>query len=186
MATFKIYRETALPGTPVNDSLYVVAPAGTPNYFELYVVNSTGSVRRIPTEADITSKINAALGAANELTVVADITARNALSPTRVMQVMVIDATADTSVVSGAATYLYDLANTTWIKVSEAESLDVVLNWSSIVGKPTSTAAAIDAAVSASHSHTNKSSLDKIGESAGGKLTYNGAEISTDWASTGW
>jgi hypothetical protein len=36
------------------------------------------------------------------------------------------------------------------------------------------TAAAIDAAVGNAHTHANKSQLDKIGEDAGGGLTYDG------------
>lgn len=185
MATFKIFRETALPGTLQNDSLYVVAPVATPNYFELYAVNSSGAVRRIPTDADITSKINTALGAANALTVVADIAGRNALAPNRNVQVLVKNATGDATVASGAATYLYEVATTTWTKISEAESLDVTLSWANIVGKPLSTAAAIDAAVGNSHNHGNKTQLDQIGE-AGGIMTYNGQPIATAWSSVGW
>jgi hypothetical protein len=185
MAILKIFRETVLPGSPQNDSLYVVAPAGTPNYFELYVVNSSGVVRRMPTDADITTKINTALAGANELQVVADIAARNALTPVTNVQVLVKNATADPLVNSGAATYVYEFATTTWTKISEFESLDVTLNWSSISGKPTSSAAAIDGAVGAAHTHANKTQLDQIGES-GGVMTYNGQPVQTAWSSVGW
>lgn len=186
MSTFKIFRETALPGTLQNDSLYVVAPSGTPNYFELYAVNSSGLVRRIPTDADITAKINTALGSATSLKVVADIAARNALAPTANVQVLVKNATADVTVASGAATYVYEFATTTWTKISEAESLDVVLNWSSVVGKPTSSASAIDGAVVNSHTHTNKTQLDQVGQNANGEMTYNGNQVKTEWGSLGW
>ena len=49
--------------------------------------------------------------------------------------VYVKDATADTSVKKGGAYYIYDGAG--WIKTAEAESLDVVLDFDSIVNKPT-------------------------------------------------
>ncbi|MDO8771933.1 MAG: hypothetical protein Q7K57_25110 [Burkholderiaceae bacterium] len=185
MAIFKIFRETTLPGALQSDSLYVIAPAGTPNYFELYAVNGAGVVRRIPTDADITAKINTALATISSLTVVADIAARNALVPTANMQVLVKDATGDATVASGAATYVYEIATTTWTKISEFESLDVVLNWAGIVGKPSSSSAAIDAAVAATHTHANKTQLDQISE-VSGEAAYNGVIIKTSWSSVGW
>ena len=185
MANFKIYRETVLPGTPVADSMYVVAPAGTPNYIELYVVNSAGAVRRIPTDADITAKINAALSSIAELEIVATIAARDALAPTQAKYVFVTNATGDATVASGGATYLFNPTGSVWIKVSEAESMDVVVSWASITGKPTSTPAQIDAAVAAVHSHTNKTQLDQISEISG-ELAYNGGIVKTQWSSVGW
>lgn len=76
----------------------------------------------------------------------------NALNPTRAIYVYVTNATGDSTVASGGATYLFNPTNSTWIKTSEAESMDVSVNWASITGKPTSSAAQIDAAVAASHS----------------------------------
>jgi len=185
MATFKIFRETTLPGTPQNDALYVVAPAGTPDYIELYAVNSAGAIRRIPTSVDIDAMITTALASVNELTIVANIAARNALAPTKVMHVFVTDATGDATVASGGATYMFNPVGSVWIKISEAESLDVVLNWSAIVGKPSSSPAAIDSAVANAHTHSNKTQLDLIGESSG-QMTYNGAVVKTQWDSTNW
>lgn len=49
--------------------------------------------------------------------------------------VFVKDATADDTVKSGGAYYIYD--GTAWIKTAEAESLDVVLDFDSITNKPT-------------------------------------------------
>ena len=49
--------------------------------------------------------------------------------------------------------------------------------WGKITGAPTSTVAAIDAAVEAA-THANRAVLDKLGE-ADGVLTYNGAAIAT-------
>jgi hypothetical protein len=88
-------------------------------------------------------------------------------------------------VVAGGATYLYNPGTTTWIKSSEAESLDIVLNWATLQGKPTSSVAAIDAAVAASHTHANKAVLDLVTDS-GGKLLYNGALPVGRWESAAW
>lgn len=182
----KMYRETALPGTLEPYSIYYIAPAGSPNYVEIYVTNASGQARRVIKESDIQAMINSTIAAANELTIVADIAARDALNPTKVMYVYVQNATADTTVASGGATYMYNPTTSAWIKVSEAESMDVVLNWSSIQGKPSSSPAQIDAAVAASHSHSNKTQLDKVGEDASGNMTYNGSIPYTKWETTTW
>lgn len=181
---FKIFKETAVPSTWENDSVYFIQATGA-TYMEIYTTSATGVPKRLINQADITAMITAAISSANELTIVADIAARNDLSPTKVMNVYVRNATADTTVASGGAYYLYDLANTAWIKTSESESLDVVLNWSSIQGKPTSTPTQIDTAVANSHTHTNKTELDKISET-GGNMYYNGGLPATGWQSTNW
>ena len=115
----------------------------------------------------------------------ADITARDALVLDKNSLVLVYDASADATVVAGAAVYYYDLSLTSWTKVMEYESMDLVLTWDSITDGPTSTPAQVDSAVAQSHTHANKSELDKIGEAAG-QLTYNGAAISTDWTTLNW
>jgi hypothetical protein len=186
--TFRIYKETALPGTLQPNSVYMIAPASDPTLLEIFVTNTEGTtpVRHVINKSEIQTMIDTSIGAANELSIVADIAARNALSPTRAIYVYVEDATADTTVNSGGATYLYKMANTSWLKVSEAESMDVALDWASITGKPTSTPAQIDAAVANSHTHANKTQLDLVGQNAGGEMTYNGVQVKTTWSSVGW
>lgn len=49
--------------------------------------------------------------------------------------VHVIDASADTTIENGWAQYIYQ--NDIWVKIAEKESLDVILNWADIEGKPT-------------------------------------------------
>jgi hypothetical protein len=187
MTTFKIFRETALPGLLQPYAMYVVAPTAKPDYIEIYVTNSTGSAaRRVLTDTDVQGMINSSLSGMSGLQVVADITARNALNPTTNQLVLVLNATGDNTVSSGAATYVYRLSTTSWIKISEAESLDAVVNWTNIQGKPTSSASAIDTAVANSHTHANKTQLDKIGENEDGLLTYNNNLPVIAWNSVGW
>lgn len=70
-----------------------------------------------------------------EMRVVDNITARDAITDKFAnLRVYVKDATADSTVQSGGADYLYD--GTTWIKTGETESLDLVLNWDNVGGKP--------------------------------------------------
>lgn len=189
MAAIQFFRETALPGTLQPSSIYFIANPATPAYFELYVTDAAGTAtKRTPTQADIQSLINSSIAASNNLTIVNTIAARDALLPlTTTKWVYVIDATGDATVTSGGATYLYDPSGAgTWIKAAEAESLDLTLNWSSIVGKPTSTPAQIDAAVTAAHTHANMTQLNKIGEDSGGNLLYNGSLPATGWTSANW
>lgn len=187
MANFQVFRETALPGTLQPYSLYFVAPAARPDYVEIYATGSTASVvKRVIDKSDIETLIDAKIDAFNSIEIVTDITARNALNPTANTVVLVLDATADTSVASGAATYAYRESTDTWTKISEAESLDLVLEWTNINNRPTSTVADIDDAVNKRHTHANKTELDKIDENGDGNFTYNGALPVIAWSSTEW
>jgi hypothetical protein len=180
----KFYKLTAVPTTWVADALYAITNATDTALVELYVTSSSGVPRHVINKAEIQTLITNAIAANNEIEIVADIAARNALSPTTTKYVYVIDATADTTVSAGGATYLYNPSTSAWIKISEAESLDVVLQWENLQGKPTSTPAQIDSAVTNSHTHANKTQLDKIGEDANGDLTYNGNLPHTGWEGT--
>jgi hypothetical protein len=181
--TLKFRKVSTLPGSLAPSTMYMVTSADA-GILELVVSSADGlSSRHIINKSEINTLISTAIAAQasglNEVKVVADIAARNALVSgfTKPTTVLVLNAVADTSVASGAATYIYDTNTTTWYKISEAESLDLVLNWNSISGRPTSSPAQIDAAVTASHSHTNKTQLDKIGENGTGDITYNGAPV---------
>lgn len=177
MANLKIRKVNTLPGTYEGSTLYMVKHATNPNLFDLYLSTTDGtSVRHIITQSDISSMITSAVAAFNTVEVVADIAARNALVLTANAQVLVLDATGDSTVTTGAALYVYDYATTTWHKVSEFESLDVVLEWASIQNRPTSTVAQIDQAVSDSHTHANKALLDLLSQTSG-HLYYNGQPV---------
>lgn len=185
--TFKPSKLTAVPTLPCDpNAVFFVAPTGKPNYIEVYVSNNAGTaLRRLLTDTDIQGLIDTSIsGLAGEMPIVADITARNALTLTKNTQVLVLDATGDSTVAAGAATYLYRVSTTSWIKLSEAESMDLVLQWANIQGRPTSTPTAIDAAVTNSHAHANKTQLDKIGENASGFLTYNNFLPKIAWEGT--
>jgi hypothetical protein len=182
---FKVFKETAIPSTWVADAVYFIQASGS-TYMEIYTTSNTGVPKRLINEGDITSMIAAGITASQELKIVADIAARNALNPTTTLAVYVINATGDATVKAGGAYYLYNPTTSTWIKTAEAESLDVVLAWDSIEGRPASTPAQIDEAVAATHTHTNKTQLDKIGENANGNLIYNGELPYTGWKTANW
>lgn len=113
-----------------------------------------------------------------------DITARNALTVADGVLTgsfcWVKDASADSTVDSGAALYLAEVTagTITWSKVTEVESLDVVLQWANIQGKPSSAVADIDDAVSKKHAHANASVLDGLSANAtSGNLEFNNVEL---------
>lgn len=116
-----------------------------------------------------------------EGTVVANIDARDAIlgeNRYKGLRVFVIDATADITVDKGAAEYVYD--GTDFIKISESESLDLVLDWENLKTKPTSTIEAIDGAVEKA-THTNRDSLDKLlVDEVSKTLTVDGQKLIDD------
>lgn len=195
MATheFKTHRVTELPEALEAYAIYFVAPvAGNAEYVEIYVSSSDGaSARRVMNEQDIQALIDAKdVGeGTSELFVYNTIAERVAPVPAKVVFAYVIDASSDSTVASGGASYVFNPVSETWSKTSESESLDLVLSWDKIEGKPTSTSTAIDSAVTDSHKHSNKTELDKIGENVSGELTYGGVAVSsgvTQWTTTNW
>jgi len=133
----------------------------------------------------VQSLIDAAVNGLGAMDIVDDIAARDALDLSENAIVLVLDASADATVSSGAATYAYRASPDLWVKISEAESMDLALTWASLSDKPSSAVAEIDDAVAKKHSHANKTQLDKINE-VEGRLTYAGLAVSTDWATIGW
>lgn len=105
--------------------------------------------------------------------VVADIAARDALTGMLVGdQAWVKDASADSTVTSGSAKYIYESADVGWVKAAEDESMDVVINWADVRGTE-----AVTAAVAKAHEHANKADvLDKL-SIADGVLAYNGKAV---------
>lgn len=175
MSLVKIFKETAVPGTLEANAIYLVGPAGNASLLEIYVVDSAGSaVRKTMGPSDVQALIDASVSGINGTEIVADIAERDALTLTANAMVLVEDASGDAGVNSGAALYTYKHATTSFTRIAEYESLDISLTWSAIAGRPTSSPSAIDAAVAATHTHSNATELDKIGEDGDGNPTYSG------------
>ena len=184
MTKFAVSKVTALPGTLAPSTLYFVSDADNADLMKVYLSDSTGTtVRHLPTKQEIDIAIAAAVSAASTMVRVATITARDDLTPSGNMLVLVTDASDDTTVTAGAASYFWDGA--VWTKVTEFESMDVVQTWANLQNKPTSTVAAIDAAVADTHVHTNNAILDMLAVNEG-VLKYNGAPIATVYTAEAW
>lgn len=186
MAQIRFFKVATLPGTLEPDSFYFVENG---SYSESYLTNSAGVARSIGNSAMINALINEALaslpGTGAPILFVADIAARDALEPEGAIFVLVQDASADPTVDAGAALYAWNPATSAWLKVAEYESMDVELNWDAINGRPTSTPAQIDTAVSQAHTHANKSTLDKFSED-GGLVRFGGQPIPAEWNGAAW
>lgn len=141
---------SALGYTPEN-----AANKGNPNGYASLDSNGMVPVSQVPSTF-------------REIRVVANIAARDALEPYEGLRVHVKDASADSTVSEGWAEYLSD--GTSWIKTAESESIDVVQQWADIQGKPASSTANIDDAVSKRHSHSNKATLDAITSAGSGSI----------------
>lgn len=186
MAQIQFFKVATLPGTLQPDSFYFVENG---SYSESYLTNGAGVARSIGNSAMINALINEALaslpGTGAPILFVADIAARDALEPEGAIFVLVQDASADPTVESGAALYAWNPATSAWLKVAEYESMDVEINWDAINGRPTSTPAQIDTAVSQAHTHVNKSTLDKFSEESG-LVRFGGQPIPAEWNGAAW
>jgi len=175
-----IQRVAVLPSVEnlISNTVYFVKGATSTTMELVMVGSSTNEVRHVINQAEIAQMIANSVAEFSKPRVVAGIAERDALVLTTNTLVMVKDATGDGTVTSGAALYFYDTDATlpadVWTKVSEYESLDVVMRWENIVGRPTASAADIDDAVSKRHTHANLADLDLIGTSAEGFLMHNG------------
>lgn len=186
MAFIQIARVNALPATLEANTLYMVKSATT-GLMEMVVTGTTNSeVRHLINESEIQTMINNSVSAFSNIRLVADITARDALVLDHNSIVLVANATGDATVSTGAALYFYDVTGNSYTKISEYESMDVVLDWSAIQNKPTSSVADIDDAVARKHSHANIATLDLLTQDANGNLLVNGAYPGTYIATTEW
>lgn len=184
----KFYAVAALPGTLEPDSFYYVANGSVA---ESYLTDSAGNAKSVGNTVMINQLVANALAdwekTSNSMPIVADIAARDALILTleKSSFILVLDASADPTVESGSALYAYDFETATVHKIAEYESMDLIIRWTDIQGRPESTPEQIDSTVGQAHTHNNKAVLDKFTE-AGGVLLYGGEGIETQWATKDW
>lgn len=187
MSTLKIHRVTALPSQLEANSIYLVSIPNKPNFMEVYATGNTPDVvKRILNENDIRALIQAEISGFNTIQIVQNIAERNNLNPTSAIFVLVLDASDDPTVNSGSASYIYNPSTQQWIKIAEYESMDFVLSWDNIQGRPSSSPAMIDDAVAKRHTHANMTQLNKVGEDSQGNFQYGGTYPRIAWDTTAW
>ncbi len=180
MSDLKFQKVLVLPTTFTPNTIYIVGNGEVNNVAGMYVSDLTGTtVRSIVDVAFTSDLINNMLSEINSgRTFVVDTYSDLSTVDTNLYTMaMVIDATGDVSVNSGAALYVYRQTTTSWVKISETESNDLVFDWQYLQNKPNATKEEIDAAVAASHTHNNSEVLNKIGEDQEGNITFNNVVI---------
>lgn len=186
MAQLAFAKVAALPGVLAANTLYAVAGANA-GLFEMYLSDSTGSsARHIISKTEIQAMVANNISNFTNIQVFANIVARDAAVLDRNVVGMVVDATADLTVKTGAAMYIYDADTDVWTKISEVESMDLQLTWAALQDKPTSTVAAIDDAVAKTHVHANKAVLDGLADDGAGILQYKGAYVGAALTAVEW
>lgn len=190
MSKFTIVRVTSLPSTITPSTMYILKQP-TSQVAEVYFSNNDGS-QLVPgiTEQFITDKFTSLLATGmGEIQIVDTINDRNRVTKNGNSLIMVIDATGDEFGSIGTVLYLYRAVNASYFRVSVFdENRDGVSSgsgtsgpvwWDAIQGKPVSTPAQIDDAVSKAHVHSNQATLDRIGVTEDGVLTVDGNVFAT-------
>lgn len=183
------HRFTAVPSTWPANAVCFVRVNGVA---ETYVVDGDGNPYPATNTQAIATTVNTLLSDFNLVQVVDNIAARDAYVASATTQnqlFLVLDATADNRVGSGAAFYAYQEAQGgnpgVFHFISDFESQNLVLNWSSIQGKPNATVSQIDDAVDNAHTHSNMAVLDGLSD-VNGQLQYNGAVLGATFTTTDW
>ena len=193
----QIAKVAALPAqadrTP--NTMYLVARVDSDS-LEIHMTSSDGAATvHVPTKTEISAMIGGQIASFNNIRVVATYADMAALvAENNSMVVMVLDATGDATVATGGAAYVLQATGTaaapaaSYYKIYEYEALteNFVLNWSAIVGKPASSAAAIDDAVAKTHTHANKALLDGLAINPDGDLTLDGVAVGTVLVTATW
>jgi hypothetical protein len=189
MAKMQSFQLQAIPGTLVPNAIYYIEDANG-NDAQMYITDAASALHNVGNTGMITTIANAliasAFSAQNSVVVYADIAARDADTLTKNTLAVVKDASADPTVDAGAALYIYELTPVTFSKLSEFESLDVTLDWSSIQNGPASSPAQIDDAVTKRHTHANQASLDRITVNVDDCLDVDGVDLKVAWSGVDW
>ncbi len=184
--SFNIQRVNALPATYEAQTMYFVK-SQVEGMVELYITGTDpSSVFHAINADDVQKTMMALLNANDNVVIVPEIDARDALTPTRVELALVLDATKDPDVKSGSASYVFYPATASWIKVAEYETMHMVITWENVVGIPSSTPAQLDTAVSQSHTHDNKTVLDGLTDDGNGGLRYKGVAVGSPLLACDW
>lgn len=174
---YSIIRRTSKPAVEdvVPKALYFIrAVQGGP--VAIFMSDADGALHPCFDDAKVAAAIAQGTQSFGEMLVVANVDERDSLGLTHNAVVFVQNATGDPAISSGGAFYFFMKSAGVFVLLTKADSLHPL--WSDITGRPTSSAAAIDAAVNKSHTHANVTVLDGLNDQAG-KLYYKGSALKT-------
>jgi len=170
-------REENVPADPTINTVYITK-GDVADEAEITIIGDDPTVRRsLINRSDVQQMINMSTQGFSTTIIRENITARDADNHTVNQMVLVLDATADPDVDSGAATYVYDTALGGYHRIAEFESMDTVITWDSITDGPNATPAQIDAAMS---------KLAKITFDADNFLVANNVTLNTTYRKGSW
>ena len=175
MSVMSFYKVDSLPTVLVPNAIYFVRNINDA-YVDIYVTDNTGQGMRSTVDYEAVKHVAAKATATTLVKTVTNYETLSTLDTYATRIAFVIDASGDSTVTSGAATYIFNQSIAEWVKVAEFESMDTVLQWTNIEGKPNSTPEAIDNAVKQTHTHANKHVLDKFDVNANGTPVFKPTE----------
>ena len=185
-ASFVIERVSAQPATLVDNTLYIERAAGTTEAVLTFVGTSPTSVAKVYSSTQAHADIATAIAEAKSVFIFDTYAALTAAVKPKVSSIgYVKSAGGDPAAKTPSALYVFDIATATWSLLPTGGAADSI-DWDKIIGRPTSTVAAIDAAVAASHSHGNKAVLDALAVDGQNRLTYSGVPVSPVTVKTDW
>lgn len=162
LADAKSYTDTQIAAIPTPD---------VSGQIEAHNTSDTAHESKFAAKADLVNgvvPVSQLPSEVKEIHVANDIDERNAIAGKFAgISVYVKDATADPTVTEGGAYYLYD--GMMWIKTAEAESMDAVLDWANLTGKPETFAPA-------SHTHPQSEVTGLVAALAGKQSVLAGTQ----------
>lgn len=183
---FVIVRVRELPAEPTPNTMYIIRPSDGEFVSVVFTGFDPSDPARLMTVDDVSSVVESAIEQAAtesaEVFFVDNITAMWALAPMGNAIAYVADTSGDPTAVNAKGAYIYHREAGLWVAMPSGAD---EIKWTDIVGRPNSTAAQIDAAVQASHTHSNKSVLDRISD-VDGTLKYRGVAVGDVAVSTTW
>jgi hypothetical protein len=171
MSVMSFFKVETLPETLVANAIYFVPDIGS-TFVNIFVTDSSGQSMRSTVSTHAIRSIAQVSTTNTVVKSVATFSGLSELDPLYTKIAFVIDASGDSTVKSGAATYIFNTTINSWVKVAEFESMDVSLVWANILDKPNSTPTQIDNSVLYSHHHANKNIIDRFDLAADGTPTY--------------
>lgn len=174
MIKTQFFKVLALPSTLEPSSFYYVENG---NFVDGYLTDGAGVAKPVGNVSMINSLLDDRISELNDIDIVADITERDALVLSTSQLVLVIDASADVSVTSGAALYIWDTEDNSFKLLVIYTDVNATISWANILNKPSSSTSDIDDSVSKKHSHSNSVELSKVGETGTGIMTYGGVPV---------
>ena len=173
----------------IGESIYITISPDTDDEVDLWFTNEVGdSMRMLMGRSRLSEWIYQFIFLYKTIRAVETITDRDQLTLLRDTMVMVSDSTLDTTTPGAGAMYYYrhtPLAGEShWLKIFEV-SLEDMLTWQHVEGKPTNTIEQIEQMVAMWHpNHINHNVLEGITEETD-NLKYNGVMLDGNMLVTG-